>query len=589
MKRRVLAGILTLTLCLSCMPCYADTEALPAAAAEAAVELTESEDAVAEEVAEEVDEMAEEAAPEETVAEEITAEDTAEVTEETLSEQTEAEEKEADMSDWETEIIPAGSKTGVCGPNLTYSVEGDADHYKLVISGTGAMYDFPGPQPWYPYAVKELEIAEGVTTIGAGAFKDTAITKVTLPVSVTAIGQGAFSISGHGIDDVFYGGTDEDWNKISISPDNTALLSSTIHMKKVGVDITQQPQNVSAGVNATVSFSVIAENAVSYQWQYSKNGGAKWINCSATGNKTDAISLKVTTSNAVNIYRCIVTGEKGQQVISESAGVELLPGAVITLNPKSNAVAVGEYATFTVETENAAAFQWQYSKDGAHWYRSGAEGNQTDTLIVKGEQKSQGNRYRCVVTGIDGNTKKSFMAAMIVMTVAPKTCTAAVGETASYSLKAEGIASYQWQYSKDNGASWYKSSATGAETDTVSFKATATNRAMIYRCKLTTPDEAYAFTKPVGFAEGMKITAQPVNVTAAAGDTVSFKVAATNVASYQWQYSKDGNTWNKSGAAGNTTDTIQLTVTASNKANVYRCKLTGADGSVQYTNAVGVK
>ncbi len=79
---------------------------------------------------------------------------------------------------------------------------------------------------------------------------------------------------------------------------------------------------------------------------------------------------------------------------------------------------------------------------------------------------------------------------MIVMTVAPKTCTAQVGETASYSLKAEGIETYQWQYSKDGGNSWYRSSAAGADTDTVSFKVTATNRSMIYRCKLTTHDEA---------------------------------------------------------------------------------------------------
>ena len=86
--------------------------------------------------------------------------------------------------------------------------------YKLTISGTGAMGDLKGGafgNPWnfdlilklkvavdnvYD-AVAELEIADGITEIGAHAFEAyRAITRVALPQSVTKIGNSAFAGSG---------------------------------------------------------------------------------------------------------------------------------------------------------------------------------------------------------------------------------------------------------------------------------------------------------------------------------------------------------------------------------------------------------
>ena len=83
--------------------------------------------------------------------------------------------------------------------------------YKLTISGTGAMGDLKGwafGSPWnfalilkekvavnqVYYAVTELEIADGITEIGAHAFEaHRAITHVALPQSVTKIGEKSFN------------------------------------------------------------------------------------------------------------------------------------------------------------------------------------------------------------------------------------------------------------------------------------------------------------------------------------------------------------------------------------------------------------
>ncbi len=99
--------------------------------------------------------------------------------------------------------------TGSCGDNLTWTVYVDGS---LVISGTGAMYDYLEEQengkywfldsPWDDFSgftdnplaeIKEIIIENGVTSIGAGAFfYFDKLEKVTIPDSVTSIGVGAF-------------------------------------------------------------------------------------------------------------------------------------------------------------------------------------------------------------------------------------------------------------------------------------------------------------------------------------------------------------------------------------------------------------
>ena len=82
--------------------------------------------------------------------------------------------------------------SGLCGDKLTWELLGDV----LFIDGEGKMDDYdPGRSLWKPLAwlVRSVEISRGVTGIGAHAFEDfTALTQITLPETVTQIGEGAF-------------------------------------------------------------------------------------------------------------------------------------------------------------------------------------------------------------------------------------------------------------------------------------------------------------------------------------------------------------------------------------------------------------
>lgn len=145
--------------------------------------------------------------------------------------------------------------SGVFGANDSLSWEVD-DNNVLTISGAGAMPDFTAytKTPWKDYrtTITGLVIGDGVTrigqyafasctklasaTIGSGiqyfgtyAFQNCAkLTSVDIPNSVTIIDQYAFSDC-TSLSDVWYGGTEEDWNEISIGDNNDPLLNATFH------------------------------------------------------------------------------------------------------------------------------------------------------------------------------------------------------------------------------------------------------------------------------------------------------------------------------------------------------------------------
>ena len=102
-------------------------------------------------------------------------------------------------------LMASADDSGSCGENVTWTYVEESQ--KLVISGTGAMEDYVksapvsspavaiNKVPWKSYRelIQVVEINDGVTTIGAGAFSGfIALTSVTIPNSVTSIGTGAF-------------------------------------------------------------------------------------------------------------------------------------------------------------------------------------------------------------------------------------------------------------------------------------------------------------------------------------------------------------------------------------------------------------
>ncbi len=81
--------------------------------------------------------------------------------------------------------------SGTCGDNLTWNIDSEGT---LTISGTGDMYDYDVSEaPWDNTPYYNLNIDDGVTSIGTFAFRGALITEAIIPGSVKTIGRSAFS------------------------------------------------------------------------------------------------------------------------------------------------------------------------------------------------------------------------------------------------------------------------------------------------------------------------------------------------------------------------------------------------------------
>lgn len=82
---------------------------------------------------------------------------------------------------------------GTCGDNLTWSL--NTDDGTFTITGEGPMYEYNWDSPWYDYrdTIKSVIVGEGVTTIGATAFRDCRhMQQCSLPSTLQSIGNEAF-------------------------------------------------------------------------------------------------------------------------------------------------------------------------------------------------------------------------------------------------------------------------------------------------------------------------------------------------------------------------------------------------------------
>ena len=256
----------------------------------------------------------------------------------------------------------------------------------------------------------------------------------------------------------------------------------------------------------------------------------------------------------------------------------------VSKQPKSVTVANGKDAKFTAAgSGEKVTYQWYYSKDnGKKWTKW--SGKTSTSVTVKAEASKNGYLYRFVVSNIYGDAvskdvKLTVSGVKPRIVVQPKGVTLAKGETATFSIVAAGVkVTYQWYYSKDNGAKWTKIS--GATTNSIEVEATADKNGYKYHCVVKN-DKGSVTSKDVALTVSgaePKVFTQPKSVTVANGKTATFKFeAAAAGKSYQWYYSKNnGTTWKV--WSGQTGTSAKVKAAASKNGYKYKCVLTYEGG-----------
>ena len=269
---------------------------------------------------------------------------------------------------------------------------------------------------------------------------------------------------------------------------------ASMTIKKAAVTINRQPQNVLNGVlNQAYTFQVEAEGEnLTYQWEYSADGGATWTKSGQTGCTTNKIEVKLLAYRDGQMYRCVITS--GQSKVTSAAAKLKLLNLKIQSQPQSYTGALNDNVTFTVvATGDELTYQWYYRFDGGAWLKSSGEGYNTATLKTKLLAYRDGYEYKCVITDEDGNVIETNPASMTVEKAAitivnqPQSVTNGVlNTTYTFQVEADGEnLTYQWEYSRDGGVTWEKSWSTGYSTNALQIPMKPYRDGQLFRCRIT--------------------------------------------------------------------------------------------------------
>ena len=366
-----------------------------------------------------------------------------------------------------------------------------------------------------------------------------------------------------------------------------------------GLEIVIQPADYVGIVGDMATFTVAAEGeGLTYQWFFSKDGGATWEKSSATSN---TLTVEFKAYRLGYLYHCEVTDSEGNTVVSDAAVLTALEqDLVIVTQPVSYVGAVNDDVTFTVEaTGNGLVYEWFFSDDGGEtWAKSYSPGYATNTLAPILRAHRDGNMYKCVVTDVLGNSVESDVVSMsvetdeIIIVAQPVSVENAVlSQLYGYSVVAEGVnLTYRWQVSTDGGETWEDSWNQGYNTPNLSVRMNANRDGNLYRCAITSGQKLTVYTDVVILDmqdPSVELIGQSGNVLVTANKTATFTVEAEGMdLTYLWYRSNDkGATWNQTYLSGYNTNTLSF-VGNVGRAAMYMCKITDGSGTVVWSSPV---
>ena len=286
---------------------------------------------------------------------------------------------------------------------------------------------------------------------------------------------------------------------------NSDVVSMAV--KADEIVITSQPENV---VNAVLSqlyyFTVEASGEnLEYRWQVSSDGGETWQDSWNQGYNTNTLGVRMNANRDGNLYRCKITS--GLKIVAYSDAVVLDmqdPSAKLIIQSGNIFVTSGTTATFTVDAEGMdLTYAWYRSNDkGATWIQTFLSGYNTNTLSFAASA-GRAAMYMCKITDGSGNSiwsspvKLQILSAELQILTQPMNMTCTDGETAAFTVEAQGdTLKYQW-YSSADGVSWTPSYLTGYNTDTLSFAVTPNRASKVYKCVVTDISGNTVETDPV--------------------------------------------------------------------------------------------
>jgi gliding motility-associated-like protein len=325
-------------------------------------------------------------------------------------------------------------------------------------------------------------------------------------------------------------------------PSSTTSVSVSLTVNTAPV-ITMQPTDQNACPGEAVSFTVGATGTgLTYQWML---GGAILVdggNMSGTNTATLTID-PVNAGNGAVDYHVVVSGTCPAPVNSDDAALNINNSPVITVQPIDMSVCDGGSVSFNVTSPGAGlTYQWRRGTtdlvDGGN-----ISGATTATLTINPASAADvAGDYNVVITGACPTSTTSVDVSLTlnadpVVTVQPVDQTVCEGSAVSFTVGATGSGlTYQWRQGTNNMVDGARVS--GVTTSTLTIDPTmAADDAPDYNVVVTgvCGTSVTSVNADLTINTAPVITAQPVDVTACEGSSVSFSVGATGSGlTYQW-------------------------------------------------------
>ena len=377
------------------------------------------------------------------------------------------------------------------------------------------------------------------------------------------------------------------------SVDNPSVSVSTTTTISAPVIMTQ-PAAQHACTNGTISLSVIANYASSYQWNF--NGSPIPGATSATYTVPGA-----TSANAGN-YTATVTNAIGS-VTSSIAAVAV--GSAITVNPTNVSLHPAQTGTFSVAAQGLTPFiyQWfQIPSGGTTGVAiSGATSNTYTTPGV--DMTYNGAKYYAAVTDSCAGTPLDSTQATLTVTAGntsptiitqPVGVSVTVGSTTSFSVVATGTPALSYQWYRIPAGLTAGTAIPGATSATYNVPASATTITNDQDAYYVVVSNAYGqaisqhATLAVGNGILLQITGQPVTQYVNVGDSATFQVTAISSLplTYQWYEALPGSsTFTLIPGATNSTYTVGSAATSDSGAVFHVIVSNGTTSSVTSDSA----
>ncbi len=305
--------------------------------------------------------------------------------------------------------------------------------------------------------------------------------------------------------------------------------------------ITQQPVDFVGEVGEIARFTVVAQGeGLTYEWYYRNPDTTTFKKLNAT---KATYSIELTEARNGRQMYCIVRDAYGASEQSDTVTMTIRIPLEITQQPEDCYVnAVGETVSVSVEAQGEGlTYQWYYKNANANSFSKSSITTATYRTAMR--ESYNGRQLYCVIADAYGNTVQSDTVTIgirtpLEITQQPVDFWGAVGDTATFTVEAQGDGlQYSWYYRNPGATAFSKSNG---KTASYSLELTSARNGREMYCVVSDAygNSVQSATVTMTIRIPLEITRQPEDCyVSAVGELATVTVEAQGEGlTYQWYF-----------------------------------------------------